>query len=80
MMTCVGSSSRGVATMKIINTDLGPIEIIRYFGGVPIFRTQIVFKLKKVDSSECHDQLVAHGSGLRIFEATTPRVMHTLEI
>ena len=48
VMSCVGSSSRGVVTMKRNNTDLGPIEIIRYFGGVPIFRTQIVFKLKKL--------------------------------
>ena len=47
-MSCVVSSSRGVVTMKRNDTDLGPIEIIRYFGGVPIFRTQIVFKLKKL--------------------------------
>ena len=61
----------------------GPIEIIRYFGMVPIFRTQLAFKLKKSFFLNWMVGKVVQGRRLRIFgcpRLVTPATGRSLEV
>ena len=58
----------------------GPIEIISYFGMVPIFRTQLAFKLKKSGFSEFDGGQVVQGRGLRNFGAPASWLSQVLDI